>query len=189
MTDEELIALEIAWYGHLRVLRPTWPEEWVRTTAMKNASNGALVPSLGALQKEVVESFRLSWLDKIRLAPGVGVIKGKVIPVFESVFGGNWRTTAASIAVASGLYFQQNGVSFPTTWPEAQSAGIGVGIIWWGLMQKDRATGSQPGDPPTKEHLIGEIQRGNDVAPEDIQKAAEATRIIDDLAGHTPTGI
>lgn len=185
MTSDEQIALEGRWYAYLRTTYPDRSEEAVREAAMKNAATGIEPINLA-------EAFGLNWFDKLRLYLGWGVVKRKVIPVLEQIFGGNWRTTVASIAVAIGLYFQQNGVSLPTTAAEWKSAAVSIGIIWWGLVQKDRATGSQPGDPPTPQRILGAIEQGQPVKAEAAAHSVEAIKVTAEVAAvapPTPSGI
>ena len=95
---------------------------------------------------------------------------------------GNWRTLIAGLCVAVAQYLQQNGMQVPNDRKGFGSLVVGVLVIWWAAVQKDAATGSQPGDPPTKARIAGALKHGDYVPPEEIQKSIDASQAVDQLA-------
>lgn len=55
----------------------------------------------------------------------------------DAIFGTNWKTSVTALIVGVALYFQQVGVTFPTTASEWGTAMVSAFIFAWGRIQKD----------------------------------------------------
>jgi len=130
-------------------------------------------------RKKLEELFKLSWLDEWKLKLAWGVLTRKVVPVMEKILGGNWRTTLGGILVAVMIYIQTSGAEFPKNWNDVRSLILGALLIWWGRVQKDGATGSQPGDPPTASRIAAARKAGDFVSEHDVKVAADAVKLLE----------
>lgn len=135
------------------------------------------------LRKQAEDTFKLSYLDEFWLLRAWRVIQRKVIPKM-----GNWRTMLAGFCVAVAQYLQQNGMEIPNDRKGFGSLAIGALVIWWAAVQKDAATGSQPGDPPTPARIAGAIAAGETVKVDDVAKSANAIREVTALLPPQPSG-
>lgn len=135
----------------------------------------------GVLGKQFEEAVNLSVIQKLRLWPGVGVVKGKV----AALMGGNWRTTllaAVTAALNYALVIVNNGTAVPQNSHDWLMLGLSAAIVGMGAVMKDAATGSQPGDPPTKARIAGALAQGEAVPSEQIVKAVAVSHEVDTLA-------
>jgi hypothetical protein len=55
----------------------------------------------------------------------------------DAIFGSNWKTSVLSLIAGVALYFQQVGVTFPTTGAEWGTALVSALIFAWGRVGKD----------------------------------------------------
>lgn len=140
--------------------------------------------TVGTLRKQALDAVNLSWLDKLRLAPAIGVIKRKVVNPMR-----NWRTTIFGAIAATlnyALVILQNGTPVPQNSRDWVMFALSCAIFAFTWVAKDASVGSQPGDPPTPQRIVGELLSGGEVAPERIAKSVDAVKIVETIAPPNP---
>ena len=58
----------------------------------------------------------------------------------DAIFGTNWKTSVLSLVAGIALYFNQVGISFPSSAQEWGTALVSAFIFAWGRISKDHDT-------------------------------------------------